>query len=110
MNKLPKKLYAPAHFKKSSWIMRKLFGIEGRIQILFLHSSDGNMVLPVWSKKSEFVKWAQWYGEDVVPMEIHKMDLFSLSQASGKPCLIALNLEAGDFSLPYEKLFEFEED
>jgi hypothetical protein len=90
--------------------MRKLFGIEGKIQIMFLHASDGNMVLPLWSKKSEFEKWAQWYGEDVLPMEIHKMDLFPLSKASGKPCLIAINLEAGDISFPSEKLFAFEED
>lgn len=105
MNNLPKKLYAPAQFKKYNWITRKLFGTHGRMDLMFLHTSDGNTVLPVWSKKSEFVKWAQWYGEDVVPMEIQKMNLSPL----GKNFRLALDLEAGDLSLQPEKLITLEE-
>ncbi len=109
LDNLPKYLYAPAQFKKSNWIMRKLFGAAGSMNLMILHASDGSMVLPIWSKKSDLVKWAKWYGEDVEPMEIQKMNLSPLGKSIGKNFQLALNLEPSDLNLQPEKLITLEE-
>ncbi len=110
MKKLPKKLFAPAQFKKYNWILRKLFGIIGHTDLMFLHASNGDTVLPVWSNKSAFDKWVQWYGEDVVLMEIQNMNLRLLGRSYGRNFWLALDLEPGDHSLPPEKLIALEND
>ncbi len=62
-------------------VLRKLFGEVERVKVLFLHSNNGETVLPVWSKKSAFKKWAEWYGENVEPLELRDVGVYEISES-----------------------------